>query len=557
MATWSRKIISQLRQPLGVGVQVTAEAQPQPVEVNYHSFKYGLQLADRSGDVPAGYYSHAIDIETSRKDGVIRAPGVRLVEDAARDLSWLAVQTGLDFQSVLLAFSPPYLGVREAGSFAWTNWNLADGNFWVASNYGDVALFSNGSVSYARNFDSGAVELVAGMPGARTIFTAFGRVFAGGTIVENEYNILGVIWNGLEGDYRDWSGLGSGGELLVADVSQADRIVAGRLLSFDAVAVLCRRSLWVGVRTTDPARPADFQFKLIGVGCVAEPTAKTTEAGVTFLSDEGVRHFDALNAEVISSAINDELLPIDFTQIHLYKAAWNSSRRRYILTTPTATYIYQFPTSDYPKGAWFKYSLTATNVVVFAQQVLDPTWEDFGNLTWDQLGVQTWADLATPESSEAPDVIFVKGSLFGIQDESESDNFGLPLAPICKPKPDEQALVDLPGRIVLTQRFLLEYRGSGTIELIAQNDVGFYEVVVTRMLPQKAVSYTTTIDVLHSSRALGIYLRISEGNPEILKIQQVVLDNGPVLADIADEELLDEAAVDLLDEANNEVILWS
>lgn len=543
-------------QDLATGIQVAPVVPPKAFPIKYKSFRLGLMLADRAADVPEGYFSYGVDVEVSRRDGIIRAPGVTLVEDTLVDLEWMAVQTGLDFQSVLVAFSPPYIGVKESGNFVWTNIGLEVAGGWVTSRYGDVLLFSNGSTSYARDLASGVVTVVPSMPGAATLFTAFGRVFAGGVVTDGEFNVLGLQWSGLEGDYTDWVGAGSGAELLIADVEQTDKIVAGRVISYDLVAILCRRSLWVGARTGDVARPADLQFRLLGVGCVSEPTAKTTEAGVTFLSDEGVRHFDGTNAPIISGAINSELLPIDFTQIKKYKSAWDASRRRYILGTPRGTYVYQFKTAEYPNGAWFFRSIIPTSLVVFGKQTADPTWNDFGEQTWDDLGALTWFQLGTPEDSTAPDVIFSVGTRYGIQDYAAITNLGTVMIPVIQPRPDQPEIADLADRVFSTQSFLIEYYGSGTIDILAENEQGVVVLVGTKVLPATLKARSIRADILGSSRATGIFVKITAGFPEIVSIKQILQDNGPVISDGVSEVFTEDADTDILTESEDGIILW-
>lgn len=552
---WGSKLGNLYSKDLGVGVSLPPGSEPKPVTLKYSDFRKGLMLADRPSDIPEGFYTRADDIETSRDDKVIRAPGVTLVEDTGHSLQWMAVHSSLDFQSVLLAFDAPYLGVKEAGNFVWSDKGLdTHGAFWVASLYGDKLLFSNGRISYARDFDLQTVAVVPNMPGAGTIFTVFGRAFAGNILQAGQYNVLGVAWNGVSGDYTDWTGSGSGSELLIADVPRGDKIIAGRLISYSLAAILCRHSLWIAEETDVFDRPANFKFRIIGIGCVAEPTARTTEAGVTFLSDEGVRHFDGNNAPVISSGINAELLPLDTDNLHLYKSEWIADRRRYILTTPTATYIYQFPTGEYPQGAWFKRTLVATNVVAMARQVADQTWDDMGNLTWDQMW-QTWGEMGTPELDQPPDIFFASGTRYGIQDEAAQGNFGALNNPIFQPRPANNVLVDLADEVLLTETFLVEYSGSGTIELIGIDELGNGVLMALQVLPAVDVLHTITIESQVSTRALGIFVRIADGFPKISSIRQVLLDNGPVLSDSSSEELLDEASTDLLSEADT-TLLW-
>lgn len=545
MTTWGEKLarLGTKRFNLGVGVQIPPESVPKDFLVNYTGFRSGLMLSDRPGDVPIGYYTMAQDVETDRRDVILRSPGVTQVELSPYDLDWMAIHPSLDFQSVLVAFSAPYLGVKEAGDFVWTNQGLdTEGDFWVASVYGDTLLFSNGVKGYSRDFDLGTVEEVPDMPGAATLFVAFGRVFAGGTsLASGEYNPLAMIWTGVTGDFHDWTGTGSGSELLLTDVPQGDRIIAGRILSYGQAAILNRRSLWLASPTGQVSNPALFQQRIVGIGCVSEPTAKTTEGGVTFLSDEGVRHFDGQEAPIISGPINAELLPIDFTQLRRYKSLWDGARRRYLLATPQGLYIYQFRTPEYPNGAWFKRTITPTNLIAFADQTTDLTWETFDDRVWPD-GEETWQELGTPEDLGPAKLYFAQGARLGVQDDAGVANFGISTNPLFMPRPVEQPAVDSPDRIFLTKRFMLEYKGSGTLEFIAVSENGVVKLVHSEVLPVADARRIRIIDVLDSARAEGLAVRVAAGFPEIYSLKQTLLDNGPILTDLSGEHLYVETS---------------
>lgn len=540
-------------------MQVSPNSLPKTSEIDYSNFRFGLMLGERPGDLPEGYYSFALDVETTPRDGARRTAGITLVENTGHNLQHLAFQAGLDFQSSLIAFDPPYIGIKEGPRFTWSDISLEQySDNWVSSNYGDVLLFSNGKTSYYRDPETGLIAVVQGMPGAGTIFTAFGRVFAGSIIRSTgEVNVLGLAWNGVDGDFRDWTGLGTGEELLLVDAEQSDKIVAGRIMSYKTVAILCRRSLWIGTETGEVDRPLAPEIRLTGIGCVTEPTAKTTEAGVTFLSDEGVRHFDGQTATIISGAINQELLPIDYDQINKYKATWDSGRRRYILCTPIATYIYQFPTPEYPRAAWFKKSIRLDNVITFAQQFADPTWDDMGETVWD-LAQGTWLDLGTPESSSAPQLLCIVGTQYGFEDPTSELYFGTLMSPVFEPRPKQADAVDEPDEMFETKYFSIQYSGGGTIKIFGRRETGEYEEIVTAILPQVASPRYIHIDTLHSSRAIGIAVKLITGNVEILRIRQTVQDNGPALDDMVTEDhiLTTTAPVGDLTTTTNTTLVW-
>lgn len=561
--TWGDKLGLSGRQRIGVGVRIAPESVPTPRMIQYGNFRNGLMLSDRAGDIGEGYFVKALDIEATRSDGVKRALPITLVEHTQHWLFNLFVHSGLDFQSELIAVDPPWFGIRQGATFTWydvgDSLDKTPGAHWVYSNYGDTLIFTNGRKTYYRLADGVLFLANSTMPAGATIFTAFGRLFVGGTLsAAGEYNVLALGWNGT-GDFTDWDGPAAGFELLLADNSQSDRIVAGRILSYDVVAILCRRSLWIGLRTGIAERPLEPQLRLSGIGCVFEGSAQTTEAGVTFLSDEGVRHFDGQSAKILSGPINKELLPLSFEEISSYRAAWDGGRRRYILCTPCATYVYQFPTPEYPQGAWFKKTIGLTNVIAFADQVDDPTWEDFEDKTWDDLGDLVWLDLATTESDAAPDILYVSGQLYGIEDPDGEGYFGLVQSGVFEPRPVEgQAAMDRSHELAEVKGYLIEHRGAGDIEILARDETGAYRIATPVTLGSSVRSKTTRVDVSYSIRLTGIAVRILSTDLEILSIKQILQDSGQALADMVteDDSLHDEAAVDGTYSESDTLVFW-
>ena len=561
MATWGDKLRNSGRPRIGVGVQIAPQDVPTPKVIHYSSFRNGLMYADRAGDVPEGFFPKALDVEATRDDGVRRAFAITMLEQTPHWLFNLFVHPTLDFQSELIAVDPPWFGIKRGTAFEWFDataiYDTLPGLHWVSAAYGDTLVFSDGRKSYYRQVDDALFAVLPGMPGAATLFVAFGRLFAGGTLDSGGlYNVLALMWNGT-GDFTDWAGPDAGGELLL-EGTQADKIVAGRIMSYDTVAILCRRSIWVGYRTGVAARPLDPQFRLSGIGCVFEQSAQTTESGVTFLSDEGVRHFDGQKAEIISGPINRELLPLSYEDITSYRAVWDGGRRRYTLCTPCATFVYQFPTSEYPQGAWFKKTIALTNIIAFAPQEDDPTWDDFLDRTWDDLGNETWLDYATPESNAAPEILYVSGQIYGVEDPAGTGYFGLVQSGVVELRPTEgQQADDNPQELIEVQNYYIEYKGEGTLQILVRDEVGAYVIADEVTLPYALKSRTVTLDISYSIRTIGIALRLLSPSLTILNIKQVVQNSGPALADMVteDDEMLDELAVELLSETDD-LVLW-
>lgn len=571
MATWGDRLPYLGRGRIGSGVQVPPEAVPTPKVIHYGGFRNGLMLSDRPGDVPEGFFSKALDCESTRDDGVVRALPITRINLERFWLDHLFVHPSLDFQSELIAIAEPHegyytgyhFGIRQGADFVW--YDLPDGSLdatvgrhWVYTNYGDTLIFTNGRKSYYRKQDGGILFASNNdMPAGETVFVAFGRLFFGGTLVNGEYNLLALGWNGT-GDFDDWSSLDAGFELLLSDTNQADKIVAGRMLSYDTVAILCRRTIWIGLRTGVSYRPLEPQLRLAGIGCVFEQSAHTTESGVTFLSDEGVRHFDGQRAEIISGPINAELLPLSYEDIQSYKAAWDGGRRRYILCTPCSTFVYQFPTSEWPQGAWFKKTMAFTNIIPFADQVDDPTWDDFGDKTWDDLGDLTWLDLATTETNAAPDILYVSGAAYGVEDLAGDGYLGLVQSGVAELRPAEgQAAIDFTHELHEVKGYLVEHRGGGDIEILARDESGAYRIKTPVTLPSAVRTKTTRVEALYSIRAVGIAVRILSTDLEIRSIKQIVQSSGQALGDMIteDDDLLSETATEVFSESDT-LVFW-
>lgn len=572
-STWGDRLGSTGRRNLGTGMQIAPENIPVSKIVHYGSFRNGLMLADRPADVPEGYFAKALDVESTRNDGIKRATPIVLTEDTKHWLDNLFVHSTLDFQSELIAVVPPHpfdlpesafswFGVKQGSVFEWTNVgdDFADpSGHWVYTNYGDTLIFSNGRKSYSRTANgTPPYKVVPGMPGAVSLFVAFGRLFALGTLdAGGEYNVLALEWNGTL-DFDDWTGPDAGAELLISDTAGSDKAIAGRMMSYDTVAILCRRSVWIGLRTGIAGRPLEPQVRLSGVGCVSEASARTTESGVTFLSDEGVRHFDGQKAEIISGPINSHLLPLVYEELDSYRATWDGGRRRYILCTPCATYVYQFPTSEFPQGAWFKKTIALTNIISFPSQFDDPTWDDFLDRTWNDLGNETWLDYATPEADSSPQVVYVSGMIYGSEDPQGDGYFGLPMSGVVEPRPTEGLSADDNSHeLHEVKTYLVEYRGAGTLQILVRNEDGGYQIGTEATLPYAIKTRTVRLDVSYSIRAVGIALRFLDSTLEVLSLKQTVQNSGPALADMVteDDELFDETSDEVYSELDP-LVLW-
>lgn len=486
----------------GVGAQIAPEQVPKTQKIVYGNFS-GIDQSASPTIVPfSAGIRRSIDIEVTKDNALIRAPGIVLIEDApGHSFKYAVSQTAPDGSVELLVFDPPYIGVRAAAATAWTNVALpATGPYgWVAANHGGIEVFSNALLNgYARLFGAAAIISVPTMPAGRSIASIFARVFIAGPLVGGSYDNLRIAWSGASGAYNDWSSLTASSEALVADLSWADRIVALRPHGRDLLCILMRHSVWIGVPTGDAARPADFRIVFAGVGCVSESTARTTRDGVTYLSDDGVHTFDGNNDEMISGAINEELLPVDYDQLGRYTASYDSYRKRYLLTTPFGVWVHEYAVPELQRPArWYKRSFIADSVFSYSDQAADPVWDDATD-TWDTTGEGTWdEDIAI--GLDAPTrLFFASGTKLGREDYSNFQNFGVDFTGKWRGTPPKRD--DLSG-LIMVQEYELEYKSGGRVLISTPDTDGNMTPHITAILPNQGDDYSSE-SIEHTAEGL-------------------------------------------------------
>lgn len=409
MTTWGESMGGGGRPSIGIGYSMPPQPTAKILKLPFSSFKRGLILSDLPEDITLEASPSALDMEVTNNDRLIPAPGVALVEDAGHSLKYIFLQASVDFATELVAIDPPWMLHKAGGAFVANNVGIVatGAHGWNAVNVGGVLLFSNGEgATYSRAANAIVVVDQSAQVVARTFAVQFGRVFAGSVVIGGNYQALAISWNAASGAFNDWVGIGANTEFLLTDLNAADKIVALRPLGFDLLAILCRNSLWAGYPTGDTSRPADFRTRFPGTGCVGEATAKLTPQGVTFLSDAGVASYNVSQVNIISAEINAELLPLDYLQLDKYTATYIPSSQRYILTTPSCTWVYEFPTEERP-GRWFKRSLIADNVIAFPNQSGNYQW-DLAAGTWDSQ-TTTWNNSILQQGNEPATLYYVKG----------------------------------------------------------------------------------------------------------------------------------------------------
>lgn len=523
------------------GIPVNPKQQEQEEDIVYGSWAKGIIKSSSAENITKDASKDMVDVETDTTDALVRAPGVALSADITpHDPTWMFEQADVDYATELIIIDPPYIGHRSTGAFVWNNVGIgATTEFgWAAICYLGTLLFSDGeSKSYTRAPDSTTVTDVSANVVAQCFATAFGRVFAGAFVDPiTGLQALAVEWNATSGSLTDFSGLGSGAEFLISNNQLADRVVAMVPIGLDTLAILNRKSLWVGYRTNIDERPADFQSRFLGLGCVARDSAAATPWGVIYLSDDGVCFFDLNSSIVISHAINDILLPIDYSRISEYRGTFDQATLRYILTTPFGTYVYQFPhgistpfTVENIPSRWFFRTFTAKSVILFTDQSMGVFWDTVIG-TWDQQTL-TWIEMTIGESNASPQVFFGAGTQVGYESYVATDNLGTAQTPVWVSREDLMAVTDL----IETHWLEVQYRANvdSLVTFTATDEDGNFTNSLTKTLPNTSGVSKRVLIGVSTMVGMGTEFQVEMGTgsiPAIERIRRVVMKAGPSIS---------------------------
>lgn len=487
-----------------------ARAQALP-PIKYSSFGGGFFRGAKDIAVPKNAAADALDIEITRDDKLRRAPGTTRVESyGSRVPRQLILHPSLDFTSELLTITTTSdLGIKREGATAWygTSLPITGPKFFYAT-YGDTLLLSNGRHKiFSREPRATVLTELPDLPLGRTMAVIAGRLFIGGAAISGNFEPMGQFWSGANGPDDIDPLNGAGGELLIADTGYGDAIVANRIIGLDMMAILCRRSIWIGRVTGLPTRPLDFQLRVPGKGCVSEACARTVHGGVMYLGDEGVELFDGNDPIHKSYGIDTEILPLDMENIGLYSAAYDPRRRWYYLFTPFATYIY-----DLRFDRWYKRSMIAISGSIFATQFPAITWGEAVGTWGDQL--LTWADMS-PEESGIADMLFtglVPGEAYTLEKEDYDSvaYFGVEQDSFWVTQTEEAGQQSNTAWTVKAAR--VEHEGeAGTIELLINDGVSLGQAD----LPASDEPTVSQMKSNQTSRALVGEIRFKDGQPII------------------------------------------
>lgn len=499
MSTWGDKIGrgSGAFRDAGVGVQIDPQDVPEKLDMLYGAFT-GIDESASPSLIPfSSGIRGTVDIEVTPDGALIRAPGIAEVETAVgHSFKYAFTQTSPSGDVELFIIDPPFIGVRTASATVWTNVGLpATSQYgWVAANHGGTLLFSDGVTGlWRRYFADPAVALIPGVPACRTIASIFGRVFIGAPKIAGNFENLQVWWSDSTANPESWdTTLGAGAEDLIEDLAWADRIVAMRPLGRNVLAILLRNSIWIGARTGDLDRPADFTSVIAGTGCVWEPTARTTKGAITYLSDDGIHSFDSNDDRLISFTMNQEITPINYDNIIGYSAAFDPYRKRYLLVTPAATWVYEFAvgaTPDFPQGRsarWYKRSFIGDAVFSYSDQAADPTWDDVEG-TWDTIGEKTWDEMVAIGINSPSRLFFAAGEKLGRENYGTFQNFGADFTAVWRGTPGRR---DNLSGLVVTYGIELEYRSGGRVLFSTPDTAGNWAERITIILPNQGDQYS-------------------------------------------------------------------
>jgi hypothetical protein len=490
--------------------EIPPEAMPPKSVAHYADFSKGYDSSDATTDVPENVSPFMQDVEVTVHDSLVRCPGVMQDEEYDRGsmLPQMILHASLDNRSEMLFLDPPYIGIKTTGGTVWYDVGLVKGDRYTYTNFGGTLIFSSGRQTvYIRQPDETTVTELPAAPVARTYATFAGRVWAGGATIDGRYEPLGLVWSSAFSNYEDWTGLGSGFELLISNVMSGDRIVALRPMGLDFMAIVCRRSIWIGRRTGLRDRPADFQPRVPGIGAINEASVCVTRFGVIFLSDTGVYLFDGNNVELISKNINKDLLPIDMDKADKYSASYNPFSKRYYLHTPTETWVYDL---DYAR--WYRRSLIARASQVFTEQFDHVTWGELIGTWGEQSSI--WAEYSREEGHNYKH-FFLSSMLLGIEDADIDYNFDSPLEPIWETSTGQS---NLPVELTFIDDILLHYREQGLLELSLMDNEGHFQQVMDLFLPFAEKEVVSRKRLIHAGRGVGMRVKWLEGNVELLRM---------------------------------------
>lgn len=515
----------------GQGAQVPRL--PEFQTVPFKNFAGGYFAADAPQDLAENMSPDMTDMLTTIRDSLMKAPGTRQDELLLpRTPSQLALHVGAAMRSELAMFDPPYVGFKKpTEATRWIpmpNAQPQDVSPWFWAAYSNIFLFGSGlGRNYSHEWGTDVVTEEEAIPPGKSFAVFAARLFVAAPVVGGVRAAMGIMWSGVDG-YNKFdlvNDAGSGFEELISDTAAGDELVAIRAMGLDLLAILGRNSVWIGRRTGDLDRPADFQPRVMGKGAVNEACAKTVTGGVLYLGMSGVEFFNGNDSVNVSAAINPELLPLDDDRLGEYSATFNPTTQQYHLYTPTATYIF-----DLVRQRWQKRSMVALGGQPFPSEIVTKSWAQLVGTWADQ--VDSWAGLGPRE--KASDEMMFLGVDSNVQhalhyeDKLSFTHFGFAFTPRWTSPSGES-----PNQIGMVSFNTIRTRYTASalseVNFFLPNNVGQYEpvnqlpVVLDATVQRRLVQYKS----LWTGLEAGLRIEITSGNPEFHEFGLEVLPRGP------------------------------
>lgn len=504
------------------GVGQYLDQLPQSVPVDYADFSGGLDLRDAGDKLPPNVTQDSLDMEVDSRNRLTRVPGTIAVETFfGRTPVQMVAQGTLDHTAELVIFDPPYLGVKYDQYTVWLDVSLPVGNpVFAVTNYAGTLLFSNGKVgTYAREPRSATVRLVEDAPAAAALAVTAARVFAANCVISGELEPLGVRWTAADSDYTDWSGRGSGAELLIDDNSASDRIVAAVPMSLDLTAFVMTSNIWVGTKTGLVDRPLDFQPRVPRIGFVSSQACDMTPIGLVGLSEAGLYAFDGNGVAPLSAQINPALLPLDKERLGEYVVKYDWEAKIIFVITPVESWLF-----DLEHQRWSRRSIRAAGLELFAQQFGPTTWGSLGAIEWSGLADHAWQDYRSSEAEVAKRYYLLRaGGDVALATESElaDSNVGVPLQPHWQLSSQFGAGT---RSLMTVQETLVRYFGNGTFDLQYMDRKGVFRLLRRVELTENSeYGRTAPVSGMFTGRNPVARLRILSSTLKIVSLHLKVL----------------------------------
>lgn len=497
---------------------------PAASPVPFENFQAGFDCRQGREGNPNGS-PNSLDIEVNHEGHLLRTAGtVDPTVLAGHKPTQMVLQASLSNLAELVLLDPPYIGVKGPGAIDWTDVGLTVSDRpYALSQFGETLVLGNGQGPVYTREPGGVALATPSIPQARSYATFAGRLFALASIIDGNYEPMGVSWSAASSNPRDFDGTGASFELLLSDASNGDEGVAVRMMNLDLLAFINKNSIWIGTRTGDVFRPAALAPRIIGTGGLTDRTVVSTPIGVVFLSKTGVRAFDGNAAPVISEQINGKLLDLDMDNINLYRMTYDPLKNRISLFTPFCRWDYDI---DFQR--WYRASMVAVDAAFFTAQIGGTTWAEL------QAAAKTWADLQTDgttwlELSARPvgnaDLFYLKGdgvvdSQLAQRDPASQSQFGIPILPYWETRRGEAPAYN---QLVSYSAVNLEYKNGGDLRIFLPNKTGKLVSVMAMSVVGSPDLLDLAVPMIWTGRGAQIGIQFDTGTFEISKMQAMIV----------------------------------